>query len=136
MTNPEQTRLFDHRLTSVERAVETIASAVQEIAKNTTQIARIEVLHAETREGLERAFKEISLSRAACTKNEERLRTIEIDMPALREAKVEQGEIEKRVLVIETAMPGLKETRSWVLRAMLALCGVVGVAVMATVLTK
>lgn len=108
MTTP----IFEHRLSSVEKAVESIAHAVQEIANNTTQIVRLEMQHAETRAGLERAFEEIAKSRTACEKCDERLRTVELDMP------------------------GLRETRSWVLRLMLGVLGVVGMAMVGMVVVK
>ncbi len=108
MTTP----IFEHRLTSVEKAVESIAHAVQEIASNTTQIVKLEMQHAETRAGLERAFEEIGKSRAACERCNERLRTVELDMP------------------------GLRETRSWVLRLMLGVLGVVGMAMVGMVVVK
>ncbi|MBP8294344.1 MAG: hypothetical protein KAX65_16320 [Caldilineaceae bacterium] len=104
--------LFEHRLSSLERAVESIANAVQEIAHNTTQIVRLEQQHAATRDGLERAFEEITKSRRACEKCSERLRVVEMDMP------------------------GLRETRSWVLRLILGVVGVVGLAVVGLVIIK
>lgn len=104
--------LFEHRLSSVEKAVESIAHAVQEIASNTTQIVKLEMQHAETRAGLERAFEEITKSRTTCEKCDERLRTVELDMP------------------------GLRETRGWVLRLMLGVVGVVGLAVVGLVIIK
>lgn len=108
MTTP----LVEHRLSAVERAVESIAHAVQEIANNTTQIVRLEMQHAETRAGLERAFEELGKSRIACDKCRERLH------------------------VVEVQMPGLLETRSWVLRLMLGVLAIVGVALVATVIVK
>lgn len=97
--------IIGHRLDCVERAVEKIAEAVQEIAKSTNQLAQLEIRHAETRDGLERAFDEIG-----------RIQTSD-------------KEIDTRLKLIEVEMPGLKETRSWVLRAMLAVLSVVGLAV-------
>lgn len=104
--------IIGHRLDCVERAVEKIAEAVQEIAKSTNQLAQLEIRHAETRDGLERAFDEIAgLQRT-------------------------DKEIDARIKTVEVEMPGLKETRGWVLRAMLALCCAVGLAVVGLVLVK
>lgn len=104
--------LIEHRLSAVERAVEKIAEAVQVIAMNTTQIAQLEVRHTETRDGLTRAFDEIEKLQAGDVKADERLKLIEVEMP------------------------GLKETRNWVTRAMVGVVGFVGLAVIGLVVLK
>lgn len=105
-------KVLEHRIDCVERAVEKIADAVQEIAKSTSQLAQLEIRHAETRDGLERAFDEIGCLQKTDKETDLRLKAIEVDMP------------------------GLKETRSWVLRAMLAVLGVVGTAMVGMVVLK
>ncbi len=104
--------VLEHRLNSVERAVEKIADAVQEIASNTTQIAKLEVRHAETRDSLERAFDEIGRLQGECAKFDDRLKVIEVEMP------------------------GLKETRALVMKGILVVLGVVALAVIGLVIPK
>lgn len=104
--------VFEHRLSSVERAVETIAQAVQEIAHNTTQIVRLEMQHAETRAGLERAFEEIS------------------------KAQIASEKCGSRISLIEVEMPGIKETRGLVNRAMVAAVSAIGIALLGVVIIK
>ena len=82
------------------------------IAKSTNKLAQLEIRHAETRDSLERAFDEIAGLHKVDKENDMRLKLIEIEIP------------------------GLKETRSWVLRAMLAVLGVVGTAMVGMVVLK
>lgn len=109
---PLNPAVTEFRINSLESAVGKIADAVQEIAQNTTQIAQLEVRHSETRDGLTRAFGEIEKLQKKDTDADTRLKAIEVEMP------------------------GLKETRGWVTRAMLAIIAVVGLAVVALVVTK
>ena len=89
MTPPSMPNLsvLEHRVSVVEGAVDRIADAVQEIAKSTSMIAALEVRHAETRDGLERAFTEISKLETSDEKKGERIAAIEIEMPGLREVR-------------------------------------------------
>jgi hypothetical protein len=107
--NPQVT---EFRITSLEQAVTKIADAVSEIAANTTQIAKLEIRHTETRDGLDRAFQEI------------------------RNLQAEDKVTDSRLKVIEIEMPGLKETRGWVTRAMLGIVAFVGVAILGLVVLK
>ena len=89
MTPPSMPNLsvLEHRVSVVEGAVDRIADAVQEIAKSTSMIAALEARHAETRDGLERAFTEISKLETSDEKKGERITAIEIEMPGLREMR-------------------------------------------------
>lgn len=100
------------RLGAVERAVEKIAEAVQEIAHSTTQIARLEERHAETRDAMERAFVEI------------------------RESKANQVKLDERIRLIEIEIPSLMEIRTQINRAVWGLTGLVGVAIIGLVIVK
>lgn len=48
--------------------------------------------------------------------------------------RTEQSEISKRIAAVEIEMPQLRETRAWVVRAMLAALGVVGLTVIGLVI--
>lgn len=102
----------EHRLSAVERAVVKISEAVERIAENTAQIANLEVRHAETRDGLERAFDEIG------------------------KIQGESKALDSRVQVIEQSMPGLTETRTNINRVIWGLAGMVGLALVGLVLVK
>lgn len=106
----EPNNLLEHRVSAVEKAVERIAEAVHEIAQNTTTIARLEVKHGETRDGLDRAFNEIAKLQSEDVDLDQRLRDVEIEMP------------------------GLRDIRDLVRRAMYSIVGLVGLAVIAVVL--
>ena len=108
--------VFDHRLTVVEGAMDKIADAVGEIAKSTTQIAALEVRHAETRDGLERAFDEIA-----------KIQT---------QAAADKKSADDRLKLIEVEMPGLKTAKDWVYRGMAGICTIVVVAVVSLVVAK
>jgi len=79
--------LIEHRLTAVEAALTKVAQAIEDIAASTRLIAHLELKHAETREALERAFDEISKHKSECDGIDGRLRGVEIEMPALVEAR-------------------------------------------------
>jgi len=101
MSDPD-VQVLHHRVSAVERAVERIADAVEKIGENTAQLAMLEQRHAETRDGLERAFEAIKKTEAGHDAHETRIRTLEIDMPALL------------------------ETRRWVIGGILAIVALVG----------
>lgn len=52
---------------------------------------------------------------------------------SLQSARDQQAALEKRVDAVERLMPGLVETRAWIVRWMLVVVGVVGTAVLALV---
>lgn len=112
-------QVLHHRLTAVEKAVEKIGEAVETIAKNTSQLALLEQRHAETRDGLERAFTEIARVEEKREEADGRILAIEKAVPE---------NLGKRLGAIEVAMPGLKEARGWLVAGVLAVFAVVGLA--------
>ena len=108
MSDPE-VQIIHHRLSVVEKAVERISEGVQKIAEYTGKLAVLEERHAETRDGLERAFT------------------------AIEKVGREHENTEARLQNIEVVMPGLKETRKWVVGGILAIVGMVGLAMVAIV---
>ena len=82
-----------------------IRDGIKEIAVNTGKLAILEERHAETRDGLNRAFSEIKASK-------------------------------DRIDAVETALPALKEARGWMISAILAVVGAVGLAIVGLVLAK
>lgn len=108
MVKPEDCNIdiIEHRIGAVEQAVERISLAVQKMAESTAKLVTLEERHAETREGLERAFRSIE------------------------QREHEHDSLVDRVMTIEVAMPGLKEVRSWVIRGVLSIIGVIGMAML------
>jgi chromosome segregation ATPase len=104
--------LIEHRLTAVEAALTKVAQAIEDIAASTRLIAHLELKHAETRESLERAFSEITKLQEGCVHIDGRMRTVEIEMPSLVEAR-------KRID-----------------HALYSIVGIVGMAVIGLVLVK
>lgn len=47
--------------------------------------------------------------------------------------RAEQGDLSRRLYAVEAELPQLKETRGWVIKAVLAVAGVVGLAIVALV---
>ena len=107
-------QVLNHRVTTVEglleSAISEIRDGIKEIAANTGKLAILGQRHAETRDGLGRAFDAISKCELGCKNKEDRIRTIEIEMP------------------------GLREVRRWVVAGILSGVGLVLVAVVAVVL--
>jgi len=89
-----------------------IRDGIREIAANTGKLAVLEERHAETRDGLVRAFTFIE------TKSDW----------AAHQA------LESRVREVEVSMPALKETRKWVVGGVLAVASTVGLAVIGLVM--
>lgn len=123
-------QILTHRVTALEdtmgEVMGEIRDGIKEIAANTGKLAVLEERHAETRDGLNRAFDEIK-----------RLQSDKCETIACANVKANcgviegrAGALESRVAAIETAMPGLKETRGW----MIALAGLVLVAVVGALL--
>lgn len=79
--------VIDHRVTALEKSVDRITEAVQQIAESTNMIAQVELRHAETRSALKRAFAEIETMQAAIGRVDDRVKGIEIQMPSLNDAR-------------------------------------------------
>lgn len=136
MSAEAEIAILHHRVTGVEstmrEAIGEIRDGIREIAANTGKLAVLEERHAETRDGLVRAFAEI-----------DKLQTAKCDIAGCRgmESRVHQLErqlptgLEDRLHGIELAMPALKEARKWVVTGVLFIVGIVGAAVVALVVT-
>lgn len=118
-------QILTHRVTALEETLGEvmgeIRDGIREIATNTGKLAVLEERHAETRDGLTRAFDEIK-----------RLQGVKCDATTCEAIKVTCKSLEERVSSVETrtgaidtVMPGLKEMRTWVI----TLAGIVIVAV-------
>lgn len=77
-------KLLTHRVTALEGTVSDvmgeIRDGIKEIATNTGKLAVLEERHAETRDGLNRAFAEIK-------NNHDRIDVVEAALPPLKEAR-------------------------------------------------
>lgn len=69
-TPPQPDQLTQYRLGMIEETLKAMR-------ENLVQLTALEQKHVETREALERAFKEIKA-------NDERMRVIEVEMPTLK----------------------------------------------------
>jgi chromosome segregation ATPase len=118
-----QLHVLTHRVETVEgvlsKAIVEIRDGIKEIAANTGKLAVLEERHAETRDGLERAFKEIGKCQREHDDTDDRIKTLEIAMP---------DRAKERLGAIEVAMPGLKETRRWLMAGVFAAVAAVGLA--------
>lgn len=123
-------QILTHRVTALEDTMGSvmgeIRDGIREIAVNTGKLAVLEERHAETRDGLTRAFDEIK-----------RLQNQKCDMAAFANVKAGFSSLETRVTNLETKvgeiktdMPGLKEMRTWVI----TLAGIVIVSVVGALL--
>ena len=111
-----EVQILTHRVTSVETTLRDtigeIRDGIREIATNTGKLAVLEERHAETRDGLERSFDEI------------------------QKLQDYQRGLEARTHLIEVEIPGLRETRGWVVKAIIGVITLVGVAIVGLVLIK
>ena len=120
-------QILTHRVTALEDTMGSvmgeIRDGIREIAVNTGKLAVLEERHAETRDGLTRAFDEIK-----------RIQGEKCDVTACANMKANYSSLEGRVTNLETKvgeiktdMPGLKEMRTWVITlAGLVIVSVVG----------
>lgn len=69
--------VLEYRISTLETAFLEMRTAVKSIDGSLQSLARLELRHAETRDGLARAF-------ASLEKLENRLRTIETEMPTMK----------------------------------------------------
>lgn len=74
---PPAESVTEYRITALEGSVNEIRSAVKSIDASLQVLARLEQRHAETRDGLERAFEELK-------DHEVRVRDIEAEMPTTK----------------------------------------------------
>lgn len=129
-------QILTHRVTALEDTMSEvmgeIRDGIKEIAANTGKLAVLEERHAETRDGLNRAFDEIKRLQAdKCDTNV--CATVRANCAAI---ETKAGTLESRVAIIETSMPGLKEARKWAIGlAGLVIVSVVG-ALLALVIVR
>ena len=123
-------QILTHRVTALEDTMGAvmgeIRDGIKEIALNTGKLAVLEERHAETRDGLNRSFAEIKLLQASKADAADHVRCVA--NYASMEDRVKG--VEDRVAAIEMVLPGLKETRNWVI----ALAGLVIVSVFGALL--
>ena len=101
---------FDTRITMLEKSNERIGDAIISINENLKSLVRLEERHAETRGAIERAFLSIE----------------KIESAALC--------LERRVVVVEAAMPGLERLRECAINMLIGVACIVGLAVVALVI--
>lgn len=77
MSGSEEHKVLEFRVGALEGAVGEIKSAVKSIDQSLQSLARLETRHAETRDGLSRAFTDIE-------DHEARLRAVESEMPTVK----------------------------------------------------
>lgn len=87
----------ESELIAHEARIRAVEGAVEKIADSMQQLVRLEERHAETRLGLDRAFV------------------------AIERRKEEHDRLGERVAKIERDMPGLMESRKWMVSGMLAI---------------
>lgn len=73
----ERQSVLEYRVNALEAVVGEVKNAVKSIDTSLQTLASLEVHHAETRDGLERAFSEIG-------DHENRVRAIESEMPTIK----------------------------------------------------
>lgn len=111
-SNPVQP-FIDRRRDLYEQRFKHLDEKLDSIGESLLLLARIDERHTSTMQQLLDVAKEQSSHR-------ERLMLIERRVP---------NGLDKRLSAIETAMPGLREMRGWVIAGVLASAGVVGLAV-------
>lgn len=80
MPDPQAHAVLEFRVNTLESTVNEIRAAVKSIDSSLQVLARIEQHHQDTRDGLERAFSEI-------TDHETRIRLVETEMPTVKQAR-------------------------------------------------
>jgi hypothetical protein len=101
------------RVSNLEVAFRDMGQAIRGIDQSLQTLAALEVRHAETRDGLTRAFAAIEESR--------------------RDAKADREKTDGRLVKIEEQMPTLKLSRDWMLKIATGVVAIVGAAVIGLV---
>lgn len=89
--------MLENECSAIKGAIVSIEGAIKDIALSLKTLTELEIKHQETRDSLVRVWKDIE-------KQDNRIRTIEYDMPQL------------------------KETRGWVVKAIIGVCIAFGMA--------
>ena len=124
-----------------EARIAALEEAVKDIRDAVVTIARLEERHAETREAINRCFqsaeKNANAILAVKAESESAFRQIAGD--ATREATMlrnEVSEIKLKLTAIEGRMKPLEEMRGFVVKAVIGVVGMVGIALVGLVLVK
>lgn len=124
-----------------EARIAALEEAVKDIRDAVVTIARLEERHAETREAINRCFKSAENNAAAivAVKTESEAAYRQIASDAAREATMlrsEVSEIKLKLTAIEGRMKPLEEMRGFVVKAVIGVVGMVGIALVGLVLVK
>lgn len=106
--------IIEFRVRNLEATVGEIKAAVTSIDRSLQTLTQLEAHHAETRDGLQRAFEAI---KEVATKQEKL-----------------NDDYEERLRLIESQMPTLKLVSNWVIGGVLGTIGIVGTAAIVLVL--
>ena len=118
MNETERLNLLEQRVGHVDATILRVDGKLDDISQALQTLVRIEERQILTGQRLG------ELAHLG-TKNEERLRKVEDDIPK---------NLDERLGKIETSMPGLKEMRSWVIMGVLGGLGMMGAALAHSVL--
>ncbi len=105
-----------YRLQAMENAVMELRTAHKSIAESLQQLVLLERAHAETRDAITRAWKQIEL-------NAESIRAVDDQIPE---------RLAERLRAVESDLPMLRKTSGWVTTALLAAAAATGVLVWKT----
>lgn len=124
-----------------EARIAALEEAVKDIRDAVVTIARLEERHAETREAINRCFQSAEKNAAAilAVKAESEASYHQIASDATREATMlrnEVSEIKLKLTAIEGRMKPLEEMRGFVVKAVIGVVGMVGIALVGLVLVK
>lgn len=124
-----------------EARIAALEEAVKDIRDAVVTIARLEERHAETREAINRCFQSAEKNAAAIlsVKAESEASYRQIASDATREATMlrnEVSEIKLKLTAIEGRMKPLEEMRGFVVKAVIGVVGMVGIALVGLVLVK
>lgn len=124
-----------------EARIAALEEAVKDIRDAVVTIARLEERHAETREAINRCFQsaEKNANAILAVKAESEAAFRQIASDATREATMlrnEVSEIKLKLTAIEGRMKPLEEMRGFVVKAVIGVVGMVGIALVGLVLVK
>lgn len=124
-----------------EARIAALEEAVKDIRDAVVTIARLEERHAETREAINRCFQvsEKNAEAILAVKAESEAAFRQIASDATREAAVlrnEVSEIKLKIASIDGRMKPLEEMRGFVVKAVIGVVSMVGIALIGLVLVK
>lgn len=127
--------LLEKQQETINETLGDIRDSQRQIAESLVKLTSLEALHIEQGKALERAFTIMEahtkllndIDRRIPDELSARLRTVEQNIPE---------NLGTRLHSVELAMPGLKETRRWVITGVLGIVGVVGMAILGLAIIK